>query len=92
VPSRALLAGASQQLGNMAAAGGDLLQRTRCPYLYDVATPCNKREAGSGCSAIGGLNRMSRRHTVARADAWRQAVAGIKAWGFAAQTAERRLG
>ena len=59
VLSSALLAGASQQLRNMASIGGNLLQRTRCPYFYDVATPCNKREAGSGCSAIGGLNRMN---------------------------------
>src|SRR5262249_12042698 len=50
VLSSALMAGASQQLRNMASAGGNLLQRTRCPYFYDVATPCNKREAGSGCS------------------------------------------
>jgi xanthine dehydrogenase YagS FAD-binding subunit len=59
VLSGALLAGASQQLRNMASAGGNLLQRTRCPYFYDVATPCNKREPGSGCSAIDGLNRMN---------------------------------
>lgn len=59
VLSSALLAGASAQLRNMASVGGNLLQRTRCPYFYDVATPCNKREPGSGCSAIGGLNRMS---------------------------------
>jgi len=54
----AILAGASQQLRNMASTGGNLLQRTRCHYFYDVATPCNKREPGSGCSAIGGVNRM----------------------------------
>jgi xanthine dehydrogenase YagS FAD-binding subunit len=59
VLSSALLAGASQQLRNMASVGGNLLQRTRCPYFYDVTTPCNKREPGSGCSAIGGLNRMN---------------------------------
>lgn len=53
----AILAGASAQLRNMASTGGNLLQRTRCAYFYDVATPCNKREPGSGCSAIGGLNR-----------------------------------
>jgi xanthine dehydrogenase YagS FAD-binding subunit len=58
VLSSAILAGASQQLRNMASTGGNLLQRTRCYYLYDVATPCNKREPGSGCSALGGLNRM----------------------------------
>jgi xanthine dehydrogenase YagS FAD-binding subunit len=59
VLSSALLAGASQQLRNMASVGGNLLQRTRCAYFYDVATPCNKREPGSGCSAIGGINRMN---------------------------------
>jgi xanthine dehydrogenase YagS FAD-binding subunit len=53
----AILAGASQQLRNMASTGGNLLQRTRCAYFYDTATPCNKREPGSGCSAIDGLNR-----------------------------------
>jgi len=57
VLSSALLAGASQQLRNMASTGGNLLQRTRCYYFYDVATPCNKREPGSGCSAIDGFNR-----------------------------------
>ena len=56
--SSAILAGASAQLRNMASTGGNLLQRTRCCYFYDTATPCNKREAGSGCSAIDGLNRM----------------------------------
>jgi xanthine dehydrogenase YagS FAD-binding subunit len=54
----AILAGASQQLRNMASTGGNLLQRTRCHYFYDIATPCNKREPSSGCSAIGGINRM----------------------------------
>jgi xanthine dehydrogenase YagS FAD-binding subunit len=54
----AILAGASQQLRNMASTGGNLLQRTRCYYFYDVATPCNKRDPGSGCSAINGINRM----------------------------------
>jgi xanthine dehydrogenase YagS FAD-binding subunit len=54
----AILAGASAQLRNMASTGGNLLQRTRCYYFYDIATPCNKREPGSGCSAITGLNRM----------------------------------
>ena len=54
----AILAGASAQLRNMASTGGNLLQRTRCYYFYDVATPCNKREPGSGCSATNGLNRM----------------------------------
>jgi xanthine dehydrogenase YagS FAD-binding subunit len=57
--SSALLAGASQQLRNMASVGGNLLQRTRCPYFYDLVTPCNKREPGSGCSAVDGLNRMN---------------------------------
>jgi xanthine dehydrogenase YagS FAD-binding subunit len=55
--SSAILAGASQQLRNMASTGGNLLQRTRCAYFYDTATPCNKRKPGSGCSAIGGINR-----------------------------------
>src|SRR6201987_2379275 len=54
----AILAGASQQLRNMASTAGNLLQRTRCYYFYDTATPCNKRAPGSGCSAITGLNRM----------------------------------
>jgi xanthine dehydrogenase YagS FAD-binding subunit len=54
----ALLAGASQQLRNMATTGGNLLQRTRCYYFYDTATPCNKRKPGSGCSAINGMNRI----------------------------------
>jgi xanthine dehydrogenase YagS FAD-binding subunit len=54
----AISAGASAQLRNMASTGGNLLQRTRCYYFYDVATPCNKRQPGSGCSAIAGLNRM----------------------------------
>ena len=58
VLSRALLAGATGQLRNKATTGGNLLQRTRCYYFYDVATPCNKREPGSGCSAIGGVNRI----------------------------------
>ncbi|MBW0003312.1 MAG: xanthine dehydrogenase family protein subunit M [Hyphomicrobiales bacterium] len=58
VLASALLAGATQQLRNMASTGGNLLQRTRCHYFYDTATPCNKREPGSGCSAIGGQNRM----------------------------------
>jgi xanthine dehydrogenase YagS FAD-binding subunit len=53
----AILAGASAQLRNMASTGGNLLQRTRCPYFYDVTTPCNKREPSSGCSAIHGINR-----------------------------------
>jgi xanthine dehydrogenase YagS FAD-binding subunit len=58
VLASAILAGASAQLRNMATTGGNLLQRTRCYYFYDTATPCNKREPGSGCSAIKGLNRM----------------------------------
>jgi xanthine dehydrogenase YagS FAD-binding subunit len=53
----AILAGASPQLRNMASTGGNLLQRTRCAYFYDPVTPCNKREPGSGCSALKGLNR-----------------------------------
>jgi len=55
--SSAILAGASAQLRNMASTGGNLLQRTRCAYFYDTATPCNKRKPGEGCSAINGLNR-----------------------------------
>jgi xanthine dehydrogenase YagS FAD-binding subunit len=57
VLSQALLAGASGQLRNMATTGGNPLQRTRCVYFQDVSTPCNKREPGSGCSAIGGYTR-----------------------------------
>lgn len=56
--SRALLSGASGQLRNKATTGGNLLQRTRCYYFYDTSKPCNKREPGAGCSAIGGFNRM----------------------------------
>jgi xanthine dehydrogenase YagS FAD-binding subunit len=56
--SKAILAGASPQIRNMATNGGNLLQRTRCSYFYDLATPCNKREPGTGCSAIEGYNRM----------------------------------
>ena len=56
--SQALLASASPQLRNMASIGGNLLQRTRCPYFRDLALPCNKREPGTGCSAIGGENKM----------------------------------
>jgi xanthine dehydrogenase YagS FAD-binding subunit len=52
------MAGASQQLRNIASTGGNLLQRTRCHYFYDTATPCNKRAPDSGCSAINGRNRM----------------------------------
>ncbi|MEO9100922.1 MAG: xanthine dehydrogenase family protein subunit M [Burkholderiaceae bacterium] len=54
----AILAGATAQLRNAASTGGNLLQRTRCYYFYDVATPCNKRAPGSGCGAIGGVNRI----------------------------------
>ena len=57
VLSQALLAGASGQLRNVATTGGNLLQRTRCVYFYDTTTPCNKREPGSGCSAIEGHNK-----------------------------------
>ncbi len=56
--SLALKAGASPQLRNMATMGGNMLQRTRCSYFYDVALPCNKREPGTGCSALQGYNRM----------------------------------
>lgn len=58
VLSSAIRAGASQQLRNMASTGGNLLQRTRCAYFYDVALPCNKRSPGSGCGALQGHNRM----------------------------------
>ncbi|WP_029013910.1 FAD binding domain-containing protein [Niveispirillum irakense] len=57
VLSRALLAGASGQLRNMATTGGNLLQRSRCPYFYDTAMPCNKRAPGSGCAALEGFSR-----------------------------------
>ncbi len=53
-----LLAGASGQLRNKATTAGNLLQRTRCYYFYDTSKPCNKREPGSGCSAVGGFNRI----------------------------------
>lgn len=56
--SRALLAGASGQLRNKATTAGNLLQRTRCSYFYDTNQPCNKRQPGSGCSAIGGYSRL----------------------------------
>ena len=56
--SMAILAGASGQLRNMATNGGNLMQRTRCQYFYDIAMPCNKREPGTGCGAIEGLNRI----------------------------------
>ncbi|MDO9402936.1 MAG: xanthine dehydrogenase family protein subunit M [Polaromonas sp.] len=58
VLSRALLAGASGQLRNKATTAGNLLQRTRCPYFYDTNQPCNKRQPGTGCSAIGGVTRQ----------------------------------
>lgn len=57
VLSRALLAGASGQLRNKATTAGNLLQRTRCPYFYEISKPCNKRKPGSGCAAIGGFER-----------------------------------
>jgi xanthine dehydrogenase YagS FAD-binding subunit len=56
--SQALKAGASPQLRNMATVGGNMMQRTRCHYFYDSALPCNKRNPGSGCGAIGGFSRM----------------------------------
>lgn len=55
--ARAILAGASVQLRNKATTGGNLLQRTRCAYFYDTGQPCNKRAPGTGCGAIGGVNR-----------------------------------
>src|SRR5258705_4663928 len=57
VLSQAILNGASAQLRNVATTAGNLLQRTRCMYFRDTATPCNKREPGTGCSAIGGANQ-----------------------------------
>ncbi|GAA2324213.1 xanthine dehydrogenase family protein subunit M [Streptomyces caniferus] len=63
--SEALLSGASGQLRNKASTGGNLLQRTRCPYFYDTAAGCNKREPGSGCSALDGFNRI---HAILGAD------------------------
>jgi xanthine dehydrogenase YagS FAD-binding subunit len=58
VLSRALVAGANGQLRNQATTAGNLLQRTRCPYFYDTNQPCNKRQPGSGCGALGGFNRL----------------------------------
>ena len=58
VLSRALLSGASGQLRNKATTAGNLLQRTRCPYFYDTNQPCNKRDPGSGCSALNGYSRQ----------------------------------
>src|SRR5258706_6029636 len=66
VLSQALLAGASGQLRDKASVGGNLLQRTRCPYFYDTVSDCNKRAPGSGCSAIGGVHR---RYALPRAGA-----------------------
>jgi xanthine dehydrogenase YagS FAD-binding subunit len=57
--AQAILAGASTQLRNKATTGGNLLQRTRCPYFYDTTKPCNKRTPGAGCAAVGGINRMN---------------------------------
>ena len=62
VLSRALVAGASGQLRNKATTAGNLLQRTRCPYFYDTNQPCNKRQPGSGCAAIGGYQPPARGH------------------------------
>jgi xanthine dehydrogenase YagS FAD-binding subunit len=66
VLSRALLAGASGQLRNKATTAGNLLQRTRCAYFYDTNQPCNKRQPGSGCAALGGV---SRQHAIVGASA-----------------------
>jgi xanthine dehydrogenase YagS FAD-binding subunit len=66
VLAQALLAGATGQLRNLATTGGNPLQRTRCVYFQDVSTPCNKREPGSGCSAVGGYTRY---HAVLGVDA-----------------------
>ena len=78
VLSQALLAGASGQLRNKATTGGNLLQRTRCPYFYDVAKPCNKRQPGSGCSALAGFNRM---HAILGASEACIAVASLRHGG-----------
>ena len=56
--SRAILSGASQQIRNVASVSGNILQRTRCPYYYDTAFACNKRQPGSGCPALTGINRL----------------------------------
>jgi len=56
--SQAINAGASPQLRNMATVGGNMMQRTRCPYFFDTGMPCNKRVPDSGCSALEGFNRM----------------------------------
>jgi xanthine dehydrogenase YagS FAD-binding subunit len=56
--TQAIVAGASGQLRNMATNGGNLMQRTRCQYFYDTAMPCNKREPGTGCGALEGINRI----------------------------------
>src|SRR6201991_1915340 len=56
--TQAILAGASAQIRNISTNGGNLMQRTRCPYFYEVAMPCNKRVPGSGCGAMEGINRM----------------------------------
>src|SRR5262245_23159911 len=58
VLAQAVVNGASGQLRNQATTGGNLLQRPRCPYFYDTAMPCNKRQPGSGCAALQGFNRM----------------------------------
>ncbi|MEE7457574.1 molybdopterin dehydrogenase [Methylorubrum populi] len=58
VLARAIVAGASGQLRNRATTAGNLLQRTRCPYFYDTAQPCNKRQPGSGCGALDGISRQ----------------------------------
>ncbi|MEV6227684.1 xanthine dehydrogenase family protein subunit M [Saccharopolyspora shandongensis] len=87
--SRALLQSASQQLRNMASIGGNLMQRTRCTYFRDVATPCNRREPGSGCPAISGANRM---HAVLGAsDSCAAAHASDLAVALVALDAEVRL-
>src|SRR5262249_13480264 len=57
--AQAILVGASTQLRNKATTGGNMLQRTRCPYFYDTTKPCNKRVPGSGCAALEGFNRMN---------------------------------
>ncbi len=77
VLSQALLAGASGQLRNKASVGGNLLQRTRCPYFYDTAADCNKRNPGSGCAALNGFNRAIRPTWRWR---WRRSTPASKCW------------
>ena len=87
--ARALLAGASGQLRNKATTGGNLLQRTRCYYFYDTAAPCNKRDPGAGCAAIGGFNRI---HAILGASAALHRHASERHGGGAARARRRGRG